>query len=245
MILFGATLPMSVDGDEKQFWLPSNGYYDVKLIGNDTGAMDYSVGTIDSDLGEINRSNYDNVPLEPNKTYTHNYDSYSIGSDYDRITDEDWNNITANESFSADEKQTYSVSIDVEGSGVATDSITVTSGDYVNVVAEPVGSYFLGWYNGDNLISQDIQYRFRPNQDTEITAKFSGLIGDTNLDGTIDILDVTAIQCYLAELETISDEQIALADTNGDGEIDIADATHLQMYLAEFDDIVLGKQPTV
>ena len=126
---------MSVDGDEKQFWLPSNGYYDVKLIGNDTGAMDYSVGTIDSDLGEINRSNYDNVPLEPNKTYTHNYDSYSIGSDYDRITDEDWNNITANESFSADEKQTYSVSIDVEGSGVATDSITVTSGDYVNVVA--------------------------------------------------------------------------------------------------------------
>lgn len=236
---------MTVDGDEKQFWLPSNGYYDVKLIGNDTGTMDYSVKTINSDLGEISRSNYDNIPLEPNKTYTHNYDSYSIGSDYDRLTDEDWNDITANESFSAGEKQTYSVTIDVEGSGVATDSITVTSGDYVNVVAEPVGSYFLGWYNGDNLISQDIQYRFRPNQDTEITAKFSGLIGDTNLDGTIDILDVTAIQCYLAELETISDEQIALADTNGDGEIDIADATHLQMYLAEFDDIVLGKQPTV
>lgn len=66
-------------------------------------------------------------------------------------------------------------------------------------------------------------------------------IGDTNLDGTINIRDATAIQRYLVELETFNDEQIALADTNGDGEINIADATHLQMYLAEFDGIVLGK----
>ena len=66
-------------------------------------------------------------------------------------------------------------------------------------------------------------------------------IGDTNLDGTINIRDVTAIQRYLVELETFNDEQIALADTNGDGEINIADATHLQMYLAEYDGIVLGK----
>ena len=66
-------------------------------------------------------------------------------------------------------------------------------------------------------------------------------IGDTNLDGIVSIGDVTAIQRYLAELETFTDEQIALADTNGDGEINISDATHLQMYLAEFDGIVLGK----
>ena len=68
------------------------------------------------------------------------------------------------------------------------------------------------------------------------------LIGDTNLDRTISISDVTAIQRHLAELETFTDEQLALADTNGDGEINIADATHLQKYLAEFDGIVLGKQ---
>ena len=66
-------------------------------------------------------------------------------------------------------------------------------------------------------------------------------VGDTNLDGNINIRDVTAIQRHLVELETFNDEQIALADTNGDGEINIADATHLQMYLAEFDNIVLGK----
>ena len=56
-------------------------------------------------------------------------------------------------------------------------------------------------------------------------------IGDVNLDGQININDVTAIQRHIAELELLSDEQLAMADTNGDEEIDISDATHLQMYL--------------
>lgn len=66
-------------------------------------------------------------------------------------------------------------------------------------------------------------------------------IADTNLDGNIDIRDVTAIQRHICELEPFTDEQLALADANGDGEINIVDATHLQMYLAEYD-VVLGKQ---
>ena len=67
------------------------------------------------------------------------------------------------------------------------------------------------------------------------------LIGDANLDGSITISDVTAIQYYLAELAEFTDEQLALADTNGDGEVDISDATHLQMFLADFEGFVLGK----
>lgn len=66
-------------------------------------------------------------------------------------------------------------------------------------------------------------------------------IGDTNLDGNINIIDVTAIQRHLAESELFTDKQLALADTNGDGVVNITDATHLQKYLAEFDGIVLGK----
>ena len=71
-----------------------------------------------------------------------------------------------------------------------------------------------------------------------------GLIGDTNIDGSITISDATEIQKHLAELIQFSDEQLLLADTNGDGKVDITDATYLQMYLAEYDGIVLGKQPT-
>ena len=66
-------------------------------------------------------------------------------------------------------------------------------------------------------------------------------IGDTNIDGSINVKDVTAIQRHLANLETFTEEQLAVADTNGDGNVDIADATHLQTYLAEYN-VVLGKQ---
>lgn len=58
-------------------------------------------------------------------------------------------------------------------------------------------------------------------------------LGDMNTDGSVSIGDVTAVQRWLVELETFSDEQIALADVNGDGEINISDATHLQMVLAQ------------
>ena len=67
------------------------------------------------------------------------------------------------------------------------------------------------------------------------------VIGDTTLDGRIDIRDVTAIQRHIAELDIFSEEQLAAADVNGDGVVDINDATHLQKYLAEFN-VALGKQ---
>ena len=82
------------------------------------------------------------------------------------------------------------------------------------------------------------------NISTLFNVQVSRLMGDTNLDGSITISDVTEIQKYLAEFVQFTDEQLALADTNGDGIINITDATHLQKYLAEFDGIVLGKQST-
>ena len=65
------------------------------------------------------------------------------------------------------------------------------------------------------------------------------IIGEISLDGTIDVRDCTAIQRYLAEYETLTDNQLAAADTNGDGEVTIEDVTYLQMYLAEYD-VTLG-----
>lgn len=66
-------------------------------------------------------------------------------------------------------------------------------------------------------------------------------IGDTNLDGNINVNDVTALQRHLADLTTLTDSELAAADANGDGVVDINDATHLQKYLAEFN-VALGKQ---
>ena len=57
-------------------------------------------------------------------------------------------------------------------------------------------------------------------------------IGDVNLDGKINILDVTAIQKHLAQIITLENNALALADTNADDKINILDATQIQKYLA-------------
>ena len=61
------------------------------------------------------------------------------------------------------------------------------------------------------------------------------LLGDADGDGYININDVTTIQRYLAELETLEGIYLHTADANQDGTVDIADATVIQMYLAEYD----------
>ena len=59
-------------------------------------------------------------------------------------------------------------------------------------------------------------------------------LGDVNGDGHVNINDVTTIQRYLAELETLEGIYLHAADANQDGTLDISDATTLQMYLAEY-----------
>lgn len=58
------------------------------------------------------------------------------------------------------------------------------------------------------------------------------VIGDTDLDGEISVLDATAIQRYLASLEEFTQEQLIAADVDGDGEVTVLDATLVQQYVA-------------
>lgn len=57
-------------------------------------------------------------------------------------------------------------------------------------------------------------------------------VGDTNLDGVLDITDVTFISEFLADTISFNTIQKYLADVNNDGYIDILDATELQKILA-------------
>lgn len=62
--------------------------------------------------------------------------------------------------------------------------------------------------------------------------KADALFGDVNLDGVFDINDATAIQMYLADLTTLTDEQYEIAKINDDEIVDINDATAIQVMLA-------------
>ena len=64
-----------------------------------------------------------------------------------------------------------------------------------------------------------------------------GIYGDANLDGKLDIRDVTAIQRDVAEFNPrLSGLAKTLADVDQDGDITVKDASYIQIYLAEYSD---------
>jgi hypothetical protein len=58
------------------------------------------------------------------------------------------------------------------------------------------------------------------------------LIGDTDLDGSITVLDSTLIQMFIAQVTTLTDEQQALSDVDNDGRISVLDSTKIRLHLA-------------
>ena len=123
--------------------------------------------------------------------------------------------------------------------GYALDSVSVTAGTYKNIKG-PTDTGLANTYRITKVTGALTVTVTTEKTETPVTEQV--LIGDANLDGKINVKDVTAIQRHLAEIESFNANQLVSADVNGDGEVTIDDATHLQTYLAEFDGIVLGKQ---
>lgn len=63
--------------------------------------------------------------------------------------------------------------------------------------------------------------------------EITGLLGDVNLNGEVEITDATKIQRALCEMDELTKTPLALADVDGDGEITILDATAIQRWIAD------------
>ena len=105
------------------------------------------------------------------------------------------------------------------------------------------------FYNDPNLCLgvwyDSAAYRYALNENINYILLDGAKLGDANGDDNININDVTAIQRYLAELETLEGIYLHAADANQDGTVDIADATVIQMYLAEYEmEYPIGKVMT-
>ena len=74
-----------------------------------------------------------------------------------------------------------------------------------------------------------------PNPVPQTAITGDTLIGDLNHDGTVNVLDATEMQIFLAGDNTpLSVQHLRVMDVNGDGSVSILDATELQRYAAEF-----------
>ncbi|MBQ8056836.1 MAG: dockerin type I repeat-containing protein [Ruminococcus sp.] len=59
------------------------------------------------------------------------------------------------------------------------------------------------------------------------------IMGDTDLNGKVNIFDATEIQLHIAELITLNNDALYVADCNGDGKVNIFDVTWIQSFIAE------------
>lgn len=57
-------------------------------------------------------------------------------------------------------------------------------------------------------------------------------LGDVNKSGSVTISDATLIQKYLADLETLDEQQLKAADVNRDGVVNMSDVAQIQKFLA-------------
>ena len=196
---------MNVDGDSKTFWLPSTEGYGVRLIGNDSGTMDYSLIEYDPDVGEIERTNYFDVPIEEDLEMIGEFISDDNEENETFVLTNELGDIVENtEILSKDSQNGLSVAITVEGVGSVSYDENYTRGDYVNLIATPdENNEFLGWYIGGDLISTDPQYSFVIKDNVSFTAQFTNVIVDAT-SISIDKKSVTA---------TVDTEDIMLTAT--------------------------------
>ncbi len=113
------------------------------------------------------------------------------------------------------------------------------SGNYVFLNDSRYGESYI-YYN--NTMSDLLDWYSEINKDdlggtfaikAVVNKEAQPIMGDVDLDGELTINDATLLQLYLAELESLSDEALAVADIDNDGSIDINDATTIQMILAD------------
>lgn len=233
---------MDVYGDSKSFWLPSDEEFAVKLIGNDNGKMDYTVSTIDSDTGEMERVNFFDVEIVDGEAYTGTFESENFELPDYSIVDNKSVAINPTEVVT-DESTEYSITVKTEGEGNTNGNITVTSGDYVNLVAEPAPtSRFIGWYENNELVSSEPVYAFVAKSDRDFVAMFNeeAKVTITNYKNiTVDLKSSVTLHATA----NIPDTKIAWfnADNNqkiNDGvEYNVSQATEtFRVYAAAVDD---------
>ena len=128
--------------------------------------------------------------------------------------------------------------------GKITFTATATFGDAVlpidNMTVYFDGKEYTTDYNGVVVIDKDQltfgdhslqveKYGYADDYTVFVDTK---IVNDVNLDGNVDINDVTAIQTYLSNYNNISEEQVRIADVNKDGKVDVNDVTALQTILS-------------
>ncbi len=170
-----------VEGDAKTFVLPAEKEYEIKVTGTDDGTMNYTASLYDSVYGEFERTNFFDVEITDSTILTTEISKEPATLGNTTLTDENGNvikptSVNAFDYTSEDPaaEMRVEIAVEAEGNGRVNGSITTLIGEYITVSAQPLEKEeFLGWYSGDELVSEELNYSFVATENVTLKAKFT------------------------------------------------------------------------
>lgn len=160
-----------MEEDAKCALLPGDEDYSVKIIGTDSGTMNYSIIEYDED-GEMYRIvTTSDIEVADGQVFRGEVDCITgtEKENYKLITDGQ-ETILPERELSGNECY---ISVSVEGNGTVRGTGFYLSGETVQLSAVPGEALFEGWYLEEELVSDDLVYSFTASTDVTLQARFT------------------------------------------------------------------------
>ena len=166
-------IPLDENG-QKIVCIPEDADYKVDLKATDNGTMTYTVMDQNLETNECSQvKSYVDIPIKKGEVYKSTFETDTESST------ETLENVSGDEvkpsikkGVSEDIKKQVNVTAQSGGSVAGGGSYTIS--EYAKVTAEPETNYtFAGWYENDNLISKEKEYRFCVQNNRNLSAHFS------------------------------------------------------------------------
>ena len=162
-------------GDSKVLYLPCSQAYQLKLAGNGSGTMTYTLSEYSANGDKLRQVNFYEVPVEPGKIMYGdvNEELGTLLKNYTLRSADQQTLKEADEELKGDTLDQLQVALAKEGCGTALGAGQYTKGEYVMLQAMPdSGNGFYGWYVDGRKVSGEPEYGFVVLENISLEARF-------------------------------------------------------------------------
>ncbi len=162
------------ENGQKVFVLPMDMQYTIDVQATDDGTMTYTAVDYDMDTGAYTQVvSYADIPIKDGDQLKGTASKTNLETAEYTLKGTDGKALSPSVKETADQVQVWSVTTSAESGGTTEGGGVFVIGEYAKVTATPDAGYrFIGWYDGKTKVSNDLEFRFAIEKDTELTAKF-------------------------------------------------------------------------
>lgn len=166
-------IPIDENG-QKIVCIPEDADYKEDLKATDNGTMTYTVMNQNLETNECSQvKSYVDIPIKEGEVYKSTFET-DTESSTETLKNVSGDEVQPSIEKGASEDIKKQVNVTAQSGGSVAGGGSYTISEYAKVTAEPETNYtFAGWYENDNLISKEKEYRFCVQNNRNLSAHFS------------------------------------------------------------------------